>query len=464
MRILMFSMTPLFADRSMGGAQKQLKKVALHLAEHGHEVTILCTRRQDTQAFQWHPNAQIIPIYRFKQPYPDPYGTATYNLADAIQLTGDYMARADVWYSHDGGLIFPYVYQHIPAVISLRSILFSETLQSGYLFQGDALVVPSQHTANAWQHTVGRFFPEFAERLHVIPNGLDFDVYKPTDTAQVRERLSITGDHDFILYPHRPEVPKGIQQSITLIDKLVHEHNLTNVRLLLPRWMDVGIAPDVRAFYDDLRGQIHARGLGNYFVFHDWVGDDLMPAYYSLGKLTLALGNYVETFGNTPYESLACGTPVLAARVGPYREMLPDALLVDYADLDTAAEKAAHILRERRGVEAEVQHWLHEHYNQAQMVTTYADVILNAHKRGSLRYVHRPLTAETRYRQAPWCYVTRDGRVYQDFLGAYSDDPAVVGLLRRKTSGITQADAPQVPTWYRDGYLVPEPPDNLSAG
>ena len=47
----------------MGGAQKQLKKVAIYLAEQGHRVTLLCTWRSDArEPFQWHEYARIIPI------------------------------------------------------------------------------------------------------------------------------------------------------------------------------------------------------------------------------------------------------------------------------------------------------------------------------------------------------------------------------------------------------------------
>jgi hypothetical protein len=105
MRIAMFSMTPLFASKSMGGAQKQLKKVALHLAESGHEITILCTYRQPdaTQPFHWHSRAQVLPILRFKQPFPEPYDTPVYNIANAIYDVISYIEQADAYYATMGG-------------------------------------------------------------------------------------------------------------------------------------------------------------------------------------------------------------------------------------------------------------------------------------------------------------------------------------------------------------------------
>ena len=91
--------------------------------------------------FKWHENVEILPVLRFKQPYPEPYFTPLYHIANAIRTVGAAIAAADVHYSHDGGLIFPYVYQDKPTVISLRSILFAENLQSALLFQGDEWIL-----------------------------------------------------------------------------------------------------------------------------------------------------------------------------------------------------------------------------------------------------------------------------------------------------------------------------------
>jgi hypothetical protein len=55
----------------------------------------------------------------------------------------------------------------------------------------------------------------------------------------------------------------------------------------------------------------------------------------------------VESFGNTPYESLGCGTPAVVARVSTHRELLPDHLLdkVHFGDVETAASLTAAIIK-----------------------------------------------------------------------------------------------------------------------
>jgi glycosyltransferase involved in cell wall biosynthesis len=460
----MFSMTPLFPNKNMGGAQKQLKRVALHLGNLGHDVTILTTWRQDaSEPFTWGERVRILPIFRFKQPFPEPYATPPYNIAAAIQDIGDYLDDSDRFYLHDGGFMFPYAYQHVPTVVSFRSVIFSETLQSAFLFRGDELILISEHQAAVFQNTVGRFFPEYRDRLHIIYNGCDWDVYKPTPPDAILERIPVDPEDDLVLYPHRPEAPKGIQQTIAVVDQLVHRYGLTRVRALVPRWIDAALDDDVRAFYDGLQRDIDARGLREHFVFHDWVPEDLLPAFYSLGRVTLCLGSYVETFGNVAYESLGCGTPAVVARVGPNRDLLPEHLvdLVDYGDVDAAAAKAADIIRERKRTPQATLDYLHRTFTLDHMMQEYADVILNAQTKPALAYQHTPIDAGTVFTLAPWCYIAQSG-VYHDFLGSSNSAANLLRVVQAHPDGFTASEGDvtfeQAMRWYRDGYLVPKLP------
>jgi glycosyltransferase involved in cell wall biosynthesis len=446
MRIVMFSMTPLFAEKSMGGAQKQLKKVALHLAQQGHQVRILCTLRQPDAMtpFEWHANAHVLPVLRFKQPFPEPYDTPVYHIANAISDVLGEIHQADAFYSHDGGLTFPYVYEHRPSIVSLRSVLFSETLQSGFLFNGDALIVPSPHTARVWQHTAGRFYPELPGRTHVIPNGLDFSVYHPAaDAAPLAKRLGLEpGRYRYLLYPHRPDDGKGIRQTIALMHVLVRDYGVRDARVLVPRWIDTGLAPHVRAYYDSLMADIAKLGLTEYFVFHDWISDDDMPAFYRLGAAALVLGNYVETFGNTPYEALACGTPPVVARVAAYRDALPEEYLVDYGDTAAAAQKVYAYLN-GQGVSDQAYDWLRQGYDQRDMVAAYERVIVGQRKLPPMQHTYRRPSG---YAFAPWVAFARDGRLYHDFLGDYVSHPVWAD------GAVQQAYAEDA---VREGIMVP---------
>lgn len=459
--IAVFSMTPLFPELALGGAQKQLKKVALHLGELGHRVTILCTRRRDTlRSFQWHENVDILPVLRFKQPYPEPYFTPLYHIANAIRTVGSAIAAADVHYSHDGGLIFPYVYQDKPTVISLRSVLFAETLQSALLFQGDEWILPSEHTRASYAAAVGQFAPAVGQRMRAIHNGFDWEQFKYTKPEAIFQVIPPeVAEHPVMLFPHRPERAKGIDEVIQVAALLKRDYGWSDLRVLAPLWLDAESEPSQRAYYAGLRRKISQAGLAEVFVFHDWINDKLIAEYYSLADVTLCIGSYVETFGNTPFESLGCGTLPILSRVGPYRDLLPNEHVarVDYGDIEATAAIAHEILAQRRRTSPATLRYLQFNFSQAAMASAYADVILGARKKPLLTYRLPRLANDTLYRLAPWCYVSPERGIYHDFRGDFQTEADLVRAAQAYPAGFSAraVDAAQLRVWLDEGYVTP---------
>ena len=460
-KIAVFSMTPLFPDFAMGGGQVQLKKVALHLGELGHRLTILSTRREGSTApFKWHENVEIKPVLRFKQPYPEPYFTPIYHIANAMRAMGSAIAEADIHYSHDGGLIFPLVYQAKPTVISLRSIIYPETMQAAFLFQGDEWILPSEHTRASYEAVVSPFAPAVRQRMHAVHNGFDWDVFRFTPPAAIFELIpAAIAEHPVMLFPHRPDVNKGIYEVVQVARRLVRDYGWEGLRVLVPRWLDAESDPLNRAYYDKLRRTIQEAGLRDVFVFHDWVSEALLPEYYSLADVTMCIGNCVETFGNTPFESLGCGTPAIVARVAAYRDLLPDAHIdrVDYGDIETAAALAHQILTQRRRASPSTLSHLRREFSLQAMVRRFADIILGAVKRPPLRYRLPHLTEHTRYKLAPWCYITSNRAIYHDFRASYAEDESLVRLADENPQGFRggSVERGQLQAWLDDGYIVP---------
>ena len=460
-RIAVFSMTPLFPDIAMGGGQNQLKKIALHLGELGHELTILSTRREgSTQPFQWHENVQIKPSLRFKQPYPEPYFTPLYHIANAMREVGSAIAAADLHYSHDGGLIFPCVYQDKPTVISLRSIIYPETMQCAYLFQGDEWILPSEHTRASYAAAVAQFCPAVTERMHAIHNGFDWDKFRYTQPDAIFELIPREiAQHPIMLFPHRPELSKGIYEVMDVAGRLVRDYGWSDLRVLAPRWLDADSEPGNRAYFEKLNAAIAAAGLRDNFVFHEWISEALIAEYYSLADVTLCIGSCVETFGNTPFESLGCGTKPILARVAAYRDLLPDEHVdrVDYGDIAAAAACADRILRGKERASNATLGYLRREFSRQAMVARYADVILNARKRPPLNYRIPRLDDETWYRLSPWCCASHSRGIYHDFLSVYRQDDFLVELTRRADARFQAKDVDprQLRFWLDQGYVVP---------
>ncbi len=460
-RIAVFSMTPLFPDFAMGGGQVQLKKVALHLGELGHRLTILSTQREGSMTpFHWHENVEIRHILRFKQPYPEPYFTPIYHIANAMRDMGEAIAEADIHYSHDGGLIFPLVYQSIPTVISLRSIIYPETMQHAFLFQGDEWILPSEHTRASYEAAVSQFAPNVRDRMRAIHNGFDWDLFRYKPPADIFEVIPVEiADHPIMLFPHRPDTNKGIYEVVQVAQRLARVMGWEDLRVLVPRWLDAESDPLNRAYYDQLRRAINEAGLEDFFVFHGWISEALIPEYYSLADVTMCIGNCVETFGNTPFESLGCGTLPIVSRVAAYRDLLPDEHIdrVDYGDIDAAAALADRILSERRRTSPATLRYLKADFSLEKMVSRFADVILNAVKKPPINYRLPSLNADTMYKLAPWCYISPRRGIYHDFRAVYQRDDALIRLASDQPGGFpgSEVDGARLHAWLDDGYVVP---------
>lgn len=467
MNIVAFCINPLFPDQVMGGAPKHLQSIAVHLGELGHRVTVLCTRRSDSSTpFRWHENVEVLPVLPFHQPFPQPYAITGYEMAAIVQDIGEHLQTADRFYMHDGELLFPFVHRHVPTVVSLRDNVYPETLHGSFLFQGDKLILISENSRQHFLHTAGRFYPDYASRTVVIHNGVDWDHFKPTQPDRILDIVPVRpGAYPIVLHPHRPEATKGIRETLAVVDLLVHQYGFGDLKVLVPRWLDLALegSGDLREFYASIEADIARRGLSGHIVFHDWIPQSLMPEYYSLGSVTLALGSFVESFGNAVYESLGCGTPAIPARISSHRELLPEYLLdkVDYGDIETAARIAAGIIGDKRRTSPETMRYLHENYGVQKQRAAYAEVILNAQVREELRYQLSPINEQTRFVLPPWCYRAQRG-IYHDFHAAYLQSAELDQLLSEYPQGFTFAQAnalhvsrTAVMGWYRDGYLSP---------
>lgn len=466
MKIVMHSITPLFPDHDLGGAQKHLRYISRHLGECGHQVVILSTRRQDTQIdFRWHPNVTVKPILRYKQPFPGPYDTGAHNIAGIIQDFSDELSDADRCYIHDGELLFPFVYEHLPTVVSLRDNVYPETIQGAFVHQAHSMVLISEYSRKFVLATAGRFFPELRDRIQLIPNGMDWTHFKPSTSNTVLQRLPVDPtQHTILLHPHRPEETKGMWQTIGIADLLVHGYGHSNLRVLVPQWLGTTADEGVLDFYKRVQNEIDQRGLKDHFIFHEWIPYNLLNEYYSLGAVTLSQGSFVETFGNAVYESLGCGTPTVVARIATHRELLPDDLIDknDYGDLETAAAICDEIIHTKRRTSATTMDYLHIHYNQVGQLERYREVIESALRSPKMQYQPKPITDETPFGLAPWCYRSPARGFYHDFRADYRQLPALDAVLRDQPAGFARRHTldqgialEDVEIWYRDGYIVP---------
>jgi len=89
-------------------------------------------------------------------------------------------------------------------------------------------------------------------------------------------------------------------------------------------------------------------GLGDRTSFVGAVAHERLPLYYSAADVTVMPSSY-ESFGLVAVESLACGTPVVATRVGGLTSIVHDGetgVLVPWRDAEMFAESLRRVLED----------------------------------------------------------------------------------------------------------------------
>ena len=203
------------------------------------------------------------------------------------------------------------------------------------------------------------------EKICVISNGIDAERFRPIDRRAAREKLGLPIEGPCIVAVGNLIPTKGQDLLIAALARLSRPH--PNLRLYL-----VGDGVSKSALLEQAR----ALGLGDRVVLPGARPYDELPFWLNAADFS-CLASHREGLPNVVLESLACGTPVLATRVGGIPEVIRSrdlGILVDpdAAHMAAAMERALartwdrdllarHVQsRTWQGVAEEVEHFLAE--------------------------------------------------------------------------------------------------------
>jgi len=154
-----------------------------------------------------------------------------------------------------------------------------------------------------------------AERVSVIPNGVDCDAFRPLPKAEARTRLGLPADAKIVLSVGDFFENKGFHLLLDAIPAVRRRH--PNVFVAL-----VGGAPghgtDYTGFVNE---RVAANGLEGRVLFAGRRPQEELVWWYSAADV-FALLSAREGSPNVLLEALACGTPAVATAVGGIAETL----------------------------------------------------------------------------------------------------------------------------------------------
>ena len=167
-----------------------------------------------------------------------------------------------------------------------------------------------------------------AERVRVIRNGVDRARFSPMDRAEARRRCGLPADRPILLTVAGIEAHKGQHTVVeALPDLLRQQPDLLYVM--------VGGGHKGDSFARDLRASVERLGLGEHVRFAGTRPHAELRPWFAAADLFVLLTKS-EGWPNVILESLACGLPVVATRVGGVPEIARDGrdgILVPYQDV-----------------------------------------------------------------------------------------------------------------------------------
>lgn len=167
----------------------------------------------------------------------------------------------------------------------------------------DRIVVASAHE----KHLLTALYGADAARIAIVPCGIDLDLFAPMEKEFARRKLGLKDGERVILFVGRIEPLKGIDILISVAAQL---HEDENFIVLI-----VGGDARASAEIEQLRAQAERLGVEHHISFVGSVEHDRLPLYYNAADVCV-VPSYYESFGLVAVESMACGTPVVASRVG----------------------------------------------------------------------------------------------------------------------------------------------------
>jgi D-inositol-3-phosphate glycosyltransferase len=143
------------------------------------------------------------------------------------------------------------------------------------------------------------------ERISVIPCGVNLELFRNMDKESARRNLGFNG-HKILLFVGRIDPLKGIDKLLMALSKLNGQK---------PKLLVIGGDEDSKHEMERLQRLSQSLRLRDSVTFTGIVEQKELPLYYSAADACV-IPSYYESFGLVALESLACGTPVVATRVG----------------------------------------------------------------------------------------------------------------------------------------------------
>jgi len=264
------------------------------------------------------------------------------------------LTREIVFKRHYGGITRELVSRY-----SFLSNLIRKKPDLENLKKADQLIVNSSFSKE-------NFLFSYGVLGKVIYPGVDTNVFRPGPEEKREKHILSVGIY------HPIKAHDLVIKALGLIPK--GKRPLLKIK----GWGDSGVAEKELRYLEKLRDSL---GLEKEVTFVKSFLEDNIVDYYQKAYLTIAT-HFLEPYGYSPLESMACGTPVIAVKEGGFRETVKDGetgLLVE-RDPKELAEAISYLIENKeiwKKFSENGPKWVKANFSLEQTITKIEKELLN---------------------------------------------------------------------------------------
>ena len=360
--------------RDSGGMNVYVRELARELGRRGHEVDVFTRWREkdDPRIQQLGPGARVVHIasgpmgYWPKMDVYEHLSEFTERLEEHVRAEGrSYdLIHSHYWLSAEVARTLAPRWR-VPRIQMFHTLghVKREVMDEDVDGESDVRIAIEQRAIGESAAVVASSEIEAGEladlyqaeraKVHVIPCGVDPDVFRPMRQADARDELGRDQCERIILFVGRIEQIKGIDVLLRALGLLLFRHPelRSDVCLLV---VGGALDPDDDApeteKIAELRRLVHQHRMEANVSFVGSLDQATLAKYYAAADVC-AVPSLTESFGLVALEAMACGTPVVGTRVGGLQTLIEDGesgLLVPAGDYQALAESIARVLSDPR--------------------------------------------------------------------------------------------------------------------
>jgi len=322
--------------RTFGGGERWLLEAAAGLSSRGHAVTVAARAESALAARARRTGYDTLELPMLGDGDP----TSIFPLANWFRSTRCDVASVNVQRAVRVGAVAAR-FARVPGVVERRGLLFPVKPSALNRFVYGRLVtrVIANCATIAEDLATGGVVP--ADRIVVIPNGIDPARVTAGEEEKLRAELCLSGEAPLVVVIGRLVPDKGHEVALAAFAKIVRSE--PRARLLIAGTGK--LKQQLRAMAEEMLPEGSCRFLGHR---------NDVDAVLAAGSVVL-VSSFREGMPHVILEAMAAGTPIVATGVAGIPEMIRngrDGFLVEPGDPDAAADAVLRVLSDRERASA----------------------------------------------------------------------------------------------------------------